>query len=211
MDFNESEVVLDIALRLARLLEMRGHVAVLTRDGDYYLNDEERKDYNEDGNVDRMDQLQQRVDIINEAGADLLLTIHLNSYAGEDAERIGGVTTYYCAAREFSDKSLRFAELIQEHTLATLVELGYYATDRGIRTDLEAGTPDEHLILLGPADEDCARPSQMPGALSESLFITHEEEARLLQQEEGREALARALLAAIEAYMVEVAGIELGD
>ena len=204
MDMYESEIVLDIGLRLARLALERGHDVVMTRDGDYYLNDEERVDHNGDGNVDRMDQLQQRVDIFNAAGVDLFVSLHLNSYAGEDANEVGGVASYYCAARPFSDKTLLLAELIQQHTLTALAELGYEAKDRGVRTDFEAGTPDEHLILLGPEDEDCARASDMPGALSESLFITNDFEAELLTLANVRERIAWALLAAIEAYAREV-------
>ena len=208
MVFYESQVVLDIALRLARLLEERGHGVVLTRDGDYYLNDEDKLDINEDGVVNRLDQLQLRADIVNAAEADLLISIHLNAYEGEGSEEVGGTATYYCAVREFSDKSLRFAQLVQEHTLAALADLGYESRDRGVRTDLEAGTFGQHMILLGPKDDECVRPSQMPGALSESLFITNRHEAYLLQQEETLEALAHALLAAIEAYIAEVVALE---
>lgn len=211
MDFYESAVVLDIALRLAAMLEARGHGVVLTRDGDYYLNDKARLDINGDGEYNRIDQLQQRVDIINAGEADLLLSIHLNAFEGTDAGAVGGCTTYYCAARPFSDKSRRFAELLQEHTLSALADYGYVAQDRGVREDDQAGTPGEHLVIIGPVDEDCARASEMPGALSESLFITHDIESQLLQQPEVLDLLARAMLSAIEAYMVEVEGVQLAS
>jgi N-acetylmuramoyl-L-alanine amidase len=203
MDFYESEIVLDIALRLDALLQARGYGTVLTRDGDYYLNDEAQLDINGDGEVNRIDQLQQRVDIINQGNADLLISLHLNAYEGPNAAEIGGCTVYYCEARDFSAENRRFAELLQEHMLTALASIGYEATDRGLREDLEAGTPGEHLVLVGPADEDCARPSQMPGALVEPLFITNEAEATLMQSEAGRQLLAQALLNAIEAYRTE--------
>lgn len=205
MDFNESQVVLEIGLRLAQLLRDRGYGVVMTRDGDYYLNDKEKLDINGDGWYDEMDQLQQRVDILNAAGADLIISLHFNAYEGEDVDEVGGTTTYYCAARPFSDQSERLAQLIQEHTLRALAETGYDSRDRGVRLDLEAGTPDEHLILLGPEDEDCARASEMPGALVESLFITNETEAQLMRQEPVLDALAAALFRAVEDYVAETA------
>jgi len=215
MDFSEKELTLAISLRLAKLLKSRGHAVVLTRDGDYYVN-EEGKDVNEDGEVNFLDDLQKRVDIINAAGADLLLSIHLNSYYqnGEAVEDIGGCITYYSAEREFSDKNLRFAQLVQEHILAALAGAGYSARDRGVSPDnvlAIPGEPGKRLILLGPCYGRCIRASEMPGALSESLFLSHREESRLLQRDEILDVLAQGYLAAIEAYMVEVEGLELGS
>lgn len=212
MDWYEAQVTLDISLRLARMLCGRGYDVVLTRDGDYYVNDE-GEDVNGDGEVDFLDDLQKRVDIINAAGADLLVSIHLNAFYGDDgkaAKDIGGTTTYYCAERPFSDKNLIFARLLQEHILAALAEAGYQARDRGVMPDrvlAMEGEPGKHLVLIGPCEERCVRPSQMPGALTESLFITHKEEEELLRREEILEALAQAHLEAIEAYVVEVEGL----
>ncbi len=214
MDFYESEVVLDISLRLARLLEAKGYDVVLTRDGDYLLNNYVGEnigpDITGDGEVDWVDDLQLRVDLINEAKADLLLSIHLNGFDHPDKEivrQVYGTTTYYCEARPFAAQSRRFAEIVQEHVLAFLAETGLETYDRGAIPDSTLavpGEPGQHLVLLGPCEERCVRPSQMPGALSEPVFISNPMEAEFLKRPEFLEALAATYVAAIETYRAEV-------
>jgi len=214
MDFYESEVVLDISLRLARLLEAKGYGVVLTRDGDYLLNNYVGEnigpDITGDGEVDWVDDLQMRVDLINEGKADLVLSIHLNGFDHPNKEvvrQVYGTTTYYCEARPFAAQSKRFAEIVQEHVLAFLAEVGLETYDRGAIPDSTLavpGEPGQHLVLLGPCEERCVRPSQMPGALNEPVFISNPMEAEFLKRPEFLEALAATYVAAIEAYRVEV-------
>ncbi len=214
MDFYESEVVLDIALRLARLLEEKRYGVVLTRDDDYLLNNYVGENIGPDitgeGEVDWVDDLQMRVDLINEAKADLVLSIHLNGFDHPDKEivrQVYGTTTYYCEARPFAEKSRRFAQIVQEYVLAFLAEAGLKTYDRGAIPDSTLavpGEPGQHLVLLGPCEERCVRPSQMPGALSEPVFISNPMEAEFLKRPEFLEALAATYVAAIEAYRAEV-------
>jgi N-acetylmuramoyl-L-alanine amidase len=205
IDVTESNINLAIALDLEGILLERGYRVFMVRTGDYELN-EERRDVNEDGVVDYVDELQARVDAINEAGADLLLSIHQNSFVwpnGSPAPDVGGTLTFYCADRPFSDKSLRFAQLVQAELLATFQELGYDMRDRGVLRDTAfstAANPDAYLILLGPETKRIARASQMPGVLSEPLFLTHREELALVKDETVRYRLAVAYADAIDAY-----------
>ena len=200
MDFNEAQVNLDVALRLRDLLVGRGYRVVLTRDRDYQLH-EDGEDVNGDGHHEFVvDENQARIDLINEEGADLLLSIHQNSYAGQGAEDVGGTVTYYCGHRLFSDRSLRFAQLVQSALVETFQSLGHDIRDRGVRSDLELGG---HIILLGPKTERIVRPCQVPGILSESLFITHRREAELARDPAALDAIAKAFADAIEAYFAE--------
>ena len=73
MDFSESEVNLALATRTRDLLLKRGYRVLLTRGGDYLLN-RGRRDINGDGQIDHVDESQARVDMINAARADLLLS-----------------------------------------------------------------------------------------------------------------------------------------
>ena len=203
--FCESEINLALTLRLRAVLEERGYRVFMTREEDVALNPD-WLDVNEDGILDHADELQARVDMINEAGADLLLSIHQNSFywsANEPATDVGGTVTFYCADRPFAEQSLRFAQLTQEALVAALQGYGYDVHDRGVEVDLVLVTPDEpgtHLIILGPESERIARPSQMPGILSETLFISHAKEAKLLRNPEVLDLLALAYAEAIEAF-----------
>lgn len=206
MDFNEAEVNLDLALRLRDVLVRRGYRVVLTRDGDYQCH-EDGEDVNGDGHHEYVvDENQARIDMINASGAELLLSIHQNAFEGQGAENVGGTVTYYCAHRPFSDRNLRFAELVQNALLEAFRSLGYDIRDRGVRPDTELQTtdhPGRHLILLGPKTERAVRPCQVPGVLSEALFITHHREAEAARDPVALDALAEALADAISAYFAE--------
>ncbi len=205
VDFTESEINLALARRLCDALVSRGYRVLLTREGDHSVN-KDREDVNGDGRVDYLDELQARVDMINAAQADLLLSIHQNAFYlsdGQPAQDVGGTVTFYSAERPFCDHSLRFAELAQATIVQTLRGLGYNARDRGVQPDLVLVTPQEpgsHLVLLGPKSDRIVRPCQVPGILSETLFLTNDREARLLRDPAVLDALATAYADAIDAY-----------
>lgn len=205
MDLTESEVNLALALRVRDRLVARGFRVLLTRDGDYLLN-EDGKDVNGSGEADYVDEAQARVDLVNRSGADLLLSIHQNAFYwknGQPAEDVGGTVTFYNAERPFSDDSLRFARLVQGSLIAAFRSLGYESRDRGVERDEVLRTPGEpgaHLILLGPKSERIARPCQVPGVLSETLFLTHSREAELARDPKALDALATGYADAVSAY-----------
>lgn len=208
LDITESEINLAIALELQKLLLERGYRVLMVRDGDYMLN-EDYKDINGSGEGDFVDEVQARVDAINKAEADLVLSIHQNGFYerdGSPAQDVGGTVTFYCADRPFSEENLRFATLVQEHLVAAMHELGHDVHDRGVQDDLVLyvpGEPGSHLILLGPESQRIVRPSQMPGALSEPLFITHRGELALARDAAAQRRLALAYADAIDAYSIE--------
>jgi N-acetylmuramoyl-L-alanine amidase len=205
IDVTESAVNLAIALELEDVLLERGYRVFMLREGDYELNVEQR-DENEDGVVNYMDELQARVDAINDAGADLLLSIHHNAFYWADGSPgldVGGTMTLYCADRPFHAESLRFGQLVQAELVAAFQELGHDVHDRGVRPDSSLRTDanaDIYLILLGPETERIARSSQMPGILSEPLFLTHHIELALAKDEAVQRRLALAYADAIDAY-----------
>ncbi|MHB0858834.1 MAG: N-acetylmuramoyl-L-alanine amidase family protein [Anaerolineae bacterium] len=208
MDFFESEVNLDLAMRIRDHLKDRPVRVLLVRETDRLLN-EQWNDVNEDGRVDPLDDLQMRLDLVNEHEADLLLSIHQNAYyyaSGRPAPDVGGTVTYYCADRPFADESLRFATLVQEHLVAAFADVGYETFDREVQDDLVLDDPREpgsHLIVLGPESERIVRPSQAPGALSETCFLTHSEEAKLIRNPKVLDRLALAYADAITAFLTE--------
>jgi len=161
------------------------------------------------GQIDHVDESQARVDMINAAGPDLLLSVHQNAFygsQGEPAEDVGGTVTFYCADRAFSDRNLRFAQLVQDAVVEAFRDAGHDVRDRGVEEDLVLKTPDEpgsYLILLGPKTERIVRPCQVPGALSETMFLTHRREGELARDPAILDRLALAYAKAICGYFEE--------
>jgi N-acetylmuramoyl-L-alanine amidase len=207
MVYHESTVNLELGLLVRDALLQRGFDVVMTRDTDRAVNEDE-VDVTGDGVFDyTQDETQARVDLVNASGADLLLSIHHNAYwdpSGEWSSDVGGIQTYYCADRPFGDENLRFAQLIHETLVAAIQDYGYDIHDRGVLDDHALVTPDstgKHLIMLGPESPRIVRPSQMVGALSEPLFITHAVEGELAREPAFLQSLAEAYADAVEAYV----------
>jgi N-acetylmuramoyl-L-alanine amidase len=103
----ESVIVLQIAMKLKKLLEADGATVILTHD-----------------TIDSVNNptLAERVSIANSSGGDLFMSIHLNASNSKDAQ---GTETYY-----WFDNSKTFAQSIQN---AVVNNLG--TIDRGIKKD----------------------------------------------------------------------------
>ena len=208
MDMHESTITLQIVLKIGRKLEALGYRVYYVRTDDSDPNMYER-DVTGDGEITLRDVVQTRTDMVNESGADLVLSVHLNAWDTQDEElrRItGGTETYYCPDRPFGDRNLRFAQLVHQNILDALRKLGHEPSDRGVIIDhapAYPGDPGHHLMLLGPKDEIIVRPSNMPGVLSEPVFITCDKEAYLIARDDAQEVIADAYVAAIVQYFRE--------
>jgi len=202
----EKDLTLDVAKRTAAYLEAEGYRAVLSRTADTDVNDPER-DVNGDGCIDPIDELQARMDIANASGAAVLFSIHFN---GLPNTPLNGSATFYNAVREFSADNERLAELIQAAQLETLRSFGHDPRDWGALHDdaLETPTQSEcptgypYYTILGPAAEGRPRPTMMPGAVAEAMFLTHPVEARLAGREDVRDQLAKAYAEAIKEFLI---------
>jgi N-acetylmuramoyl-L-alanine amidase len=193
----EAELVLDVALRLEKLLEkVPGVEVVLTRRGDDYV------------------PLQERTALANRENADLFLSIHAN--ASENA-RARGVETYFLnfannlsaaavAARENAASGQAMGalpdfvkaialnnKLDESRDLATMVQRSMIERLRGAnRTVRDLGVKQApFVVLIGAA---------MPSVLAEISFITNAQEARLLRGPAYRQRIAESLLNAIRKY-----------
>lgn len=193
----EAELVLDIALRLEKLLlQQRGVEVVMTRRTDVFV------------------PLEERTSIANRAGADLFLSIHANASRNEAAR---GVETYYLnfasnpeaeevAARENSasgrtlnalpeiiraialndklDESRDFAELVQK-------SMGKRLRPHNARFKSLGVKRAPFVVLIGAG---------MPSVLAEVSFLTNRQEAALLRTGAYRQRIAEALFDAIAQY-----------
>lgn len=197
----EKDIVLDIGLRLQRLIEETlGIKVVMTRTEDVFV------------------PLESRTMIANRHQADFFISLHVNAAPRSPAI---GFETYFLS-REPSDRGAR-ASAIRENTALNLEGVGQEA-QRGLKTVLwdlaqtfyvkESSELAELLlnelgrslkvdnrgvksapffVLIGTA---------MPSVLVEVAFITNPDEEHKLEQEAYRQQIAQALLAGIAKFKV---------
>jgi N-acetylmuramoyl-L-alanine amidase len=193
VDLVEKDLNLDVARRLDALLRADGYGTVLIRDGDYSVAP--------DGGAETPEQIraesQARADIANDQHAGVLVVIHHN---GSEDPMQSGTEVYYDPARSFGDSSRKLAYAIHDALIAAFRALPYEVNDRGVKDDAPIaqryGQP--HTYLFG--ESAGFRPTQMPAALGEALFITNDAEAALLQRDDVRQRIAEAYRDGVEAY-----------
>lgn len=204
----EKDVVLDVAMRLAKLLrEETGGEVVLTRTTDTFI------------------PLEERTAIANEKGADLFISIHANSSRDRQAR---GIETYYMnftsdpgalevAARENAtsqesvhelrdlikkialtekvEESHEFANLVQREVYRRLEKAGGKQKDRGVKKA-------PFVVLIG---------ANMPSVLSEISFLSNPGDERLLKRADYRQKIAEALYRGVIHYVQNLGGIKVAQ
>lgn len=199
----EKDVVLDVALRLGKLLHERlGAEIIYTRSDDTFI------------------PLETRTAIANKAQADLFLSIHANSSSDPTAR---GVETYYLnftsqpdalqvAAREnaVSDQSVyQLSDLVKKIALKEKIdESREFASD--IESSLYAGLERGNtglrnrgvkrapfVVLIG---------ANMPSILAEISFVTNPKDADQLRQPEYRQRVAESLYRGVAKYQGGLSG-----
>jgi N-acetylmuramoyl-L-alanine amidase len=193
----EKDVVLDVALRLGKLLHDRlGAEIIYTRSDDTFI------------------PLETRTAIANKAQADLFISIHANSSAEPSAR---GVETYYLnftsdptaldvAAREnaVSDQSIhQLSDLVKKITLKDkIAESREFASD--VEGSLYAGLAKGNLGLkdrgVKKAPFVVLIGANMPSILAEISFVTNPKDAEQLTQPEYRERVAESLYKGVARY-----------
>ena len=168
----EGKINLKIAFKLRRLIEQNGGVAIMIREDDRGL-------YTEGGSTGqtkKSEDLRNRHALINSCGADVFVSIHLNSFP---QSQYYGVQTFYM---EGDEESKKLAESIQNEAIRVL--------NRGNKRKAKA--TDSIFILKN---------NSMPGVLIECGFLSNLEEERLLDQEHYQEKVAWAIFSGIVKYL----------
>ncbi len=202
----EKDVVLDVALRLGKLLHERlGAEIIYTRSDDTFI------------------PLETRTAIANRAQADLFLSIHANSSQDETAR---GVETYYLnftsdataldvAAREnaVGGQSIhQLSDLVKKITLKDkIAESREFAQD--VETSLYGGLEKGNaglknrgvkkapfVVLIG---------ANMPSILAEISFVTNRKDAAQLREPEYRQRVAESLFTGVARYENGLAGTKI--
>jgi N-acetylmuramoyl-L-alanine amidase len=204
----EKDLVLDITLRLGKLIEQgMGAEVIYTRSDDTFI------------------PLTERPAIANEKKADLFLSIHANS---SPYPRITGVETYYLnftdskeamdlAARENAgsqqtifdletlakkialheklDESREFAGRMQSAMFAFSSRTFPGQKNRGVKKA-------PFVVLIG---------AQMPAVLAEIGFVTNSREEQLLKKPEYRQKIAESLYKGISRYAESLSHFQLAN
>ncbi|MFZ5353429.1 MAG: N-acetylmuramoyl-L-alanine amidase CwlD [Bacillota bacterium] len=165
----EEQINLEIALKLRRLIEQAGGLALMIREDDYGLYTEGR-----DHNRKREDLLN-RHKLINESGANILVSIHLNYFP---QPQYYGAQTFY---NRNDIKGKKLAELVQKELIKTL--------NRG---NDRVAKPIDTVFLL--------RDNVMPGVLIECGFLSNYEEELLLREDHYQEKIAWSIFCGIVKY-----------
>jgi N-acetylmuramoyl-L-alanine amidase len=193
----EAELVLDVALRLEKLLKDKpGFDVVLTRRTDEYI------------------PLEERTAIANRQAGDLFLSIHANAGRNPSAR---GIETYFLnlatnpeaeavAARENASSAQTMGtlpkilkaialnnKLAESRELASILQTSLVrrlrTQNKGVR---DLGVKQAPFVVLIGA--------QMPSVLAEVSFVTNRSEAAFLKQQTYRQQIAQALYDAILRY-----------
>ena len=213
----ESDVDLDIALRLAAMLRDAGIRVSMSRTTDAAAN-RAGVDRNHDGRVDGYDEFLARTDAANAVRADLYVAVHNNWLPKGE----GRTEAFFCGrgcSWPQASESLA-GDILQAHVarLAPLQTDAWKLTvgDPAIPEAVRNPTDDylhfayatlvtgRHFYVLGPYDAAFRpRPIEMPGALVESLAFSNPHELQLLAEGSTRTLLASAYYDGITAFLAD--------
>jgi N-acetylmuramoyl-L-alanine amidase len=202
----EKELVLDVALRLGKLITRQlGADVIYTRSDDTFI------------------PLEERTKVANNEKADLFISIHANSSPELSAT---GVETYFfnftsdrssldLATRENAtstssisdlndllhravlktklEESREFAQQVQSSLWASSVKMNNKSRDRGVRQA-------PFVVLIG---------ATMPSILAEIGFVSNPHDEKLLQRPDQRQKIAEALYKGISRYANSLSHLEM--
>jgi N-acetylmuramoyl-L-alanine amidase len=192
----EAVLNLDIGLRLRDMLEGAGVRTTISRTTDQGANQPNEWDRNGDGEVGYADELQARCDIANVGRADLFIAIHNNWADGTNAH---GTGTYYWPERPFAAQSLALARVVQSSLVARLNAFRtdtWQPHDRGLHTG-------DYFVLYQYNPPRQLRPTEMPGVLSEGLFLSNLGDLAMLKQARVRQSMAAGYYDAVQAFLAQ--------
>lgn len=163
----EKDNNLAVALLLADIIRSEGGNALLTRSSDTFPS----------GTNDTMTDLEARVNIANEANADLFVSIHNDAFTDST---VGGTSTFYSSTNPVYAQSRIFAQAVQDELVK---ELGL--NDRKVK--------DAAFYVI--------RHTTMPAILVELGFISNPDEEILLGSPDFQKKAAGAIYQGILNYM----------
>lgn len=159
----EKEVTLAISTKLGQILEQYGARVIFTREGDI--------DYYTRGKGGKRNDLLKRIEIIENSGAELFISIHCNAFRNV---KLSGAQVFYNP--QFAENKI-IAERLQ-------------GAIRGLLPNNKRLAKSDTSILL-------LKGSKIPGVMIETGYLTNQQEAKLLidstYQEKLVEHIAKGL------------------
>lgn len=163
----EKDVNLDVTLKLQAFLEQGGCITQLTRAIDQSTHDTEK--------FNKLSDLKNRKNVINESEANAYISIHLNSFPQSQYK---GVQSFY---PKESDTSKKLAECIQEQMKASLQIV-----------DNRHALPIKDVYLM--------RDVKIPSVIVECGFLSNPEEEKNLADDAYRKKIAWGIYLGIMKY-----------
>lgn len=169
----EKDINLSIAVKLKRNLEHQGIRVIMVRETDKGL-------YSEGSSNKKREDMNRRIEMINNAGAVLAVSIHQNSF--EDSRYSGAQVFYYKTSEDGK-------------TLAGLLQKSLIQNTDPDNTRVEKDNDSYYLL----------KHSKIPMAIIECGFLSNADEAYMLSDEAYQEKLAWAIHLGIMQYIHETA------
>lgn len=166
----EKDINLKISLKLKKILEDSGIKVTVTRESDKALSDPGA------GNK-KVSDLKNRMAIVEKSKADILVSIHQNSYTSSSVK--GAQVFYYSR----SEKGKILSEIIQQNICENVDK-------KNSRT---AKANDNYYILLH---------STCPAVIVECGFLSNYEEAAKLSDEDYQQEIAEAIAKGVKEYFI---------
>lgn len=194
LKLNEKDMTLDVALRLKKLLEVRGYRVVMTRTTDTRFSNSPAVD------------LPMRAEVANKEGADLFISIHFNA-VDRDPERVAGVETYvmtpqFQASTQVEQDRAMIKEQYPGNRQDAANALLGYQLHRRLVADLKSsdrGYKRYRLAVL--------RTLKCPGVLVEAAYLSNDAEARRVSTPEFRAQVAESIAEGVSTYAATLAAL----
>lgn len=167
----EKDINLAIAKKLKAYLEYSGAEVVMTREDDVGL-------YNEYSKNKKRDDMNRRKEIINTCGADIMVSIHQNSFV---QEKYKGAQVFYFAK---SEEGKKLAGCIQQG-IKTFVDK---------ENNRQVKDSNSYFVL---------KQTKIPSVIVECGFLSNYEEAELLSKEDYQDKIAWAIYIGIMKFSTE--------
>ncbi len=167
----EKDINLAIAMKLSEVLEGKGFTVIMTRTGDNGIYDAESETIREMKKSD----MNARLSIMKNSGADLFVSIHMNSFTQKSAN---GLHVFYASNHP------------EVKTLAEEIQSGIYEITGAATHAVK--TADERLFLM--------KKPPVPAILVECGFLSNPQEEEKLKSEDYQSRLSWAIADAIDKY-----------
>ena len=177
----EKEVALNVSLKIRDYLQEQGALVIMTREVDKDLASESTQGYRNR----KVEDLKERLYMINDSNADLFLSIHLNAIP---SSKWSGAQTFYAPSLEENERAAKF---IQDELIENL------------ENTTRKAKPLESVYILKYAKK--------PGALVEIGFLSNPKEKANLMNDDYQNKIAASIYKGVNRYFTNEEELEVEE